>query len=890
MFQLPRWMTLAAPLWCVATTALAVDYSEQIQPLLSEKCAPCHGALKQEADLRLDAGVLIHESGMVDVEAPSSSVLLARVIAEDPHERMPPKGEGEQLTSQQVDLLSRWVAEGAVYPDDETIPDDPANHWAYQPPTKTVASSAKVASDPSHASNESSESKLDELLAKQWTARGIEPAPLADPRTLVRRLYLDVLGLPPTTEEVDRYLADESPDAWRQLVDRLLEHPAYSERWARHWMDVWRYSDWDGYKDALRGSARHIWRWRDWIIQSLAEDKGYDQMIREMIAGDEIAPLDQDVLAATGFLARNFHNSNRDIWLDASVEHTAKAFLGLTLNCARCHDHKYDPIAQTDYYQFRAIYEPHRIRTDLVSGEPSIKKDGLPRAYDSDLDVETYLYLAGNEKTPDKDNPLTAALPSLFRRPLKPVPVSVPREAAFPKLRKEVQDRQVRAAQKKIDAATKAYETAVSSKEVDESHKQIAFERLALAQSQLTALQSRWTAEWAVFHERPGQSELAQAAAAAERLARLAETELQLSETQQKLDLVLDKTFETEEAKTKEVASLEKSRDDARKKRDEAKQALVSSDGDYSKVSERYPTTSSGRRLALAEWIVDPSNPLTARVAVNHVWSHYFGKPIVENTFDFGLRSPRPLQIEVLDHLAVEWMRNGWSWKHLHRMILNSRAYRRASSGHGNAWDVAQKADPDNETFWRAVPRRLEAEAVRDALLHVAGLLREDRGGPETPFADGERVYRRSVYLQHAYEKQNTMLVLFDAANPNDCYRRSESVVPQQALALANSDLALSASRTLARNLQAQLGNPSPKDFIQTAFETVLSRPAREQELDACVEFLHQQTLLHREAGSLTPSPGGTEAAVKASGDPDQRAKESLVHVLLNHNDFVTIR
>ena len=390
-----------------------VDYLRDIKPLLAEKCGACHGALKQKAGLRLDAGVLIvkgSENGKVVVPGKSAqSLLIERISAKDPAEQMPPEGEGSALSPDQIQRLSRWINSGASSPDDEAIPASPQDHWAYQTPKRAALPRVKDAKW-SHS--------IDAFIASAHQETGIEAVEKADRYTLLRRVYMDLIGLPPTREQIAEFQNDTSPDAWQRVVDSLLESPHYGERWGRHWMDVWRYSDWDGYKQQLRGSQRHIWHWRDWIIESLNADKGYDRMIVEMLAGDEVAPADPKILSATGFLARNFHTSNRNIWLDATVEHTAKAFLGMTINCARCHDHKYDPIPQQAYYEFRAIFEPHKVRTDRVPGQPDVMKDGVPRAYDADLSVDTFLYLAGNEKSPDKDHPLSPDVPEILRHGL----------------------------------------------------------------------------------------------------------------------------------------------------------------------------------------------------------------------------------------------------------------------------------------------------------------------------------------------------------------------------------------------------------------------------------------------------------------------------------------
>src|SRR5262249_4472615 len=278
---------------------------------------------------------------------------------------------------------------------------------------------------------------------------------------LLRRIYLDLIGLPPTREELHAFLADESPDAYEKVVDRLLSSPQYGERWGRHWMDVWRYADWAGYGAEVRDSQKHIWRWRDWIIESLNQDKGYARMVQEMLAGDELEPTNPDVLRATGFLVRNWYKFNRNVWLDNTIEHTSKAFLGVTLNCARCHDHMYDPVTQKEYYQFRAFFEPHNIRTDRVPGQANTALDGLVRVYDANLNPQTFLFVRGEEKSPDKKNPLAPAVPlALGGNKLAIQPVKLPRDSYAPDRRDFVVKETLVAGDAAIVTAHKALEAA----------------------------------------------------------------------------------------------------------------------------------------------------------------------------------------------------------------------------------------------------------------------------------------------------------------------------------------------------------------------------------------------------------------------------------------------
>lgn len=535
---------------------------------------------------------------------------------------------------------------------------------------------------------------IDRFVAEGHREHDLAPRPDADRATLLRRVTFDLTGLPPTPEEVAAFLKDESPDAYEKVVDRLLASPRYGERWGRHWMDVWRYSDWAGWTggNSIRDSQPHIWRWRDWIVESLNADAGYDQMVREMLAGDEIAPDDPKTLRATGYLARNFKTS-REKWMTDVVDHTFLAFQGVTIGCARCHDHLYDPIPQADYYRVRAVFEPHSVRIDPWGGEKDTKKDGLARAFDADPNVVTYLYERGDERHPDKSKPIPAGAPGFVKVP-------------FP---------EVKAA-----------------------------------------------------------------------------------------------------------------------------------------------GTSTGRRLALANWLTDPKNPLTARVAANHIWMRHLGAPLVPSVFDFGKNGRRPAHPGLLDWLAAELVERKWSMKQLHRLIVTSRTYRQASTP-----DPANlAADRDNLYFWRVAPRRLEAEAVRDQLLFVAGKLDLTVGGPDLDHETGLTVHRRSLYFRHAHEKQMELLKLFDAAGVSECYQRRESVVPQQALALANSLLSADMAKALAARLESDVGT-DPRAFAGAAFERVLGRKPTAAELGECADFL------------------GEKGAPRRTG---------LVLALFNHHEFVTVR
>ena len=868
------------------------DYLRQVKPLLVQRCVICHGPLRQESGLRLDAAQFVRAGGALGAAVvpgdPDGSPIIQAVTGANGLTRMPK--EGKPLTRGEIELLRRWIAQGAVAPDEEEVVADPARHWAFERPVRPELPEAGAGWG---------RNAIDAFLAAAHEEKGLTPVGEAPRHILLRRVYLDLIGLPPTREQLREFLADDSPGAYERVVDKLLESPHYGERWGRHWMDVWRYSDWYGYRAELRNSAKHIWRWRDWIVESLNTDKPYDRIILEMLAADELAPTDREALRGTGFLARNYYKFNRNVWMEETVEHTSKAFLGITMNCARCHDHMYDPISQKEYYQFRAFFEPYQVRTDRIPGQPDVNQDGLPRVYDADLEQPTYLFVRGDDKSPDKKNPLGAALPAVFAdQPLEIDAVELPAEAYYPGLQAFVREEALAAARGKAEAerasvAEAQQALARGSDNIDEAKAvlEVARKRLDAADRELEALAVRIAADDAQY-ARPGSSharELGFAAYRSEWGARLATAVAEKGHW----DAEVRRLQAAKPDDQKGKAALNKAKSSlaaAEKRLAEARSKLEQPSENYTRLTDVYPATSSGRRLALAQWIADEGNPLTARVAVNQIWMRHFGEPLVPTVFDFGMNGQPPTHPELLDWLSVEFMENGWSMKHLHRLIVTSTAYRMhsaAAAEHPNA-----AIDPDNHNLWRMSSRRMESEIVRDSTLHVAGTLDLTLGGPELDAEKGQTTYRRSLYYRHAPEKFMTFLTIFDAPNTDECYRRNETVVPQQALALANSPLAVDQARRLAARLTDEAG-PSPEDaslFVDALFELVLCRAPNEEERRRCLEFLDGQTGLLASAGGLTKIADGPKGTVAASQEPHLRARENLVHVLLNHNEFVTIR
>ncbi len=810
-----------------ASAAEAVDYLRDVKPILRERCFACHGGLAQKGKLRLDSGKHILGGGVIVPKKGLESTLMERVTAADEAERMPP--EGQPLTAEQIGKLKAWIDAGATFPADEQAEADPTDHWAFRKPTKPTVPAGR--------------NPVDHFIADAWTRHGLKPQPPADAKIFLRRLSLDLTGLPPTAEQIAAFERDPSEKAYAAVVDQLLASPQYGERWGRHFLDVWRYSDWWGLGAEVRNSQKHMWHWRDWTIESFNADKGYDAMIREMLAADELYPTDLEKLRASGFLARQYFRFNRNSWMEETVEHTAKAFLGLTWNCARCHDHKYDPITQADYYRFRAFFEPYQIRTDMLPGTTDFEKDGLPRAFDCKLDAPTYLFTRGDEKQPVKDRPLPPGLPKFLTLEVNIHAVKLPAEAHSPQLRPHV------------------LANALSSAKEDE----------------VGAIRERATADLAKATGTPAEAKAAAIRATlAERTlaAKRADQALRVAEEQLAKTVGIrrigpaKKVFAAQEASRKACLAAEKPSESYTPLRGSIKTPESNVESEASR-NKPFPTTSTGRRTALANGIASKDNPLTARVLVNHVWLRHFGRPLVANVFDFGRKGTSPTHPELLDFLAVDFMEHGWSLKHLHRTIVTSQAYRLASSNAGA--DVATvKADPDNRYVWRQNSVRMDAPTVRDSLLSLAGDLDATRGGVAVPVSKQAASKRRSVYFFQSHNEHDKFLTTFDDANVLDCYRRTESIVPQQALALSNSTFALQQGARIAGRIAAK----TDAEFLTAAFVLILGCTPTAEERTACESAM-------------------AEFRTLAAGTADEKAKRArvlLVQALLNHNDFVTIR
>ena len=1067
-----------------ATTCPGADYLRDVKPLLKHKCYACHGALKQQAGFRLDTATSLvkgGESGVTVSAGKPEESLLIDVLTGDAGFQMPPDNEGAALTPKEIDVIREWIAAGAPLPEHEEPESDPKSWWSYRPIERAPL--------PEVSEVEWCRNDIDHFIAAQRDLKGLPHVAEAAKAVWLRRVFLDLIGLPPTRAEQDRFLADESPSAAEAIVDDLLNRPQYGERWGRHWMDVWRYSDWYGSRgiNEIRYSQRHIWRWRDWIVASLNEDKGYDQMIREMLAADEISGGNASLLPATGYLGRSWYKFDRDVWMFETVERTGEAFLGLTFRCCRCHDHKFDPVSQEEYYRFRAFFEPHDVRTDPISALAGTQKDatlgqvlndGVALVYDKTPDVATFRYERGDGRYPDKSKPLTPGVPAALGGTVDIQPIDLPPETWYPLLRSGVRETltekstaDIAIAQQKLDEAQSvakiAAERVVAAAALPEITDEpvillqddfsvanpAAWETLngsweykegKLLQSQVTSFATIVSKEDVVgdflihlryrplspgtyrsvgfsfdyqdkgnsqdiytstgdarqsvqaFHRINGGQVYPQQGIVSTSLKVGEEAVLDVAVTgssltidlngERKLDYVMpvkrrDGKFAlwvhqgaaeflelkiSQQAKSRETLERRKrdadlavtvaqaemnvadgegtsirkrlaaevaryiTKDDdlsaklasealaaelalavlkaqvdvakavaspdklaeAQANLAKANDAVANPAGDFTPVGEQFPKISTGRRAALSAWIVNANNPRTARIAANHIWGRHVGQPLVATPENFGLNGRQPTHPQLLDWLASELMANNWRMKPLHKQIVLSATYRMASASaiavtdaedSSRAISDASEQDPENRFLWRMNSRRMEAEVVRDSALYLASRLNPTMGGPEIPEADGETNLRRSLYFRNTPNEKMLMLEVFDVADPNACYRRKESIVPHQSLAMMNSGLTQDSARAVAEQLAGEA------DFVTAAFQTVLTRTPTTAEADRCQAFLNDHvTLLQRKTKQLF-SAGGSAKRAPAT-DPVVRARENLVHVLFLHNDFVTIR
>ncbi len=848
----------------VAASAADVSFSQHIRPLLEKQCWSCHSRQQKLSELDLSSREAALKGGLHGAAIVPGNPGESRLIQHLTGEQAPQMPLGSALPEDQVALLRTWIEAGAPYEAGESesavTESDGRGWWAFQPPRVTAPAK------PSKAQWQAN--PIDGYVLSALEAKSLEPAPRADKRTLIRRAYLDLIGLLPPVEEVERFVADDSPDAWTRVIDQLLASPHYGERWGRHWLDVVRYADSSGYEHDY--DYPHAWRFRDYVIASFNEDKPYDRFVKEQLAGDELADWSYDTLVATGFyrigarvLFREKDNPDyRYNYLDDMIGTSTRAFLGMTVACARCHDHKFDPISQQDYYRMMAIFFPH-IRYDFPLAPPE----------------EVAAHEASKAAVEAKIEPLQAEI----KRIEKPYRAKKKAEKLleFPQ---EIQDAVNTPEAERTDGQRllAAQVATVGGGEIKDILTPQDKARIKELKARVERLEEELPAELPMaMGIRDGDYRSAPDG--------LGDQVQPGKGNREVFENVGPWIPELGKPYSPPTAHLLPG-GDYREKGPEMQPGVLSvlaRPGEYRPVAPRNSRVSSGRRLALANWIASPENPLTARVMANRIWQGHFGEGLVTTASNFGKMGRRPTHPELLDYLAAELVRGGWSVKAMHRRIMTSATYQMASA-HGS--DRAQQLDPNNELLWRYPSRRVESEILRDITLDAAGRLNTQAGGepffPPIPQSvrdsflkgrwemtePGPEVWRRSVYSYQKRGLRYPMFDVFDQPNMNvTCERRNITTVPTQALTLLNNAFVLEQAEAFARRVRARAGADADAQ-IRAAYRIALARGATQSELAANRAFLARQSDYHAR-----------------SEDPSFAALVDLCDVVLNLNEFVYI-
>jgi len=875
-----------------------LTFERDIRPLFKHHCVHCHGEgekLKGGLDVRLRRFLVEPhgEGGDVAVVAgkPSESEML-RLVREG---EMPPKGK--KLSPEEVGLLERWIAQGAptARPEPAEVPkvyitEEEREFWVFQPIRKETPPLAERAGELPNP--------VDRFVVRELEKRKLSLNPEASRSVLLRRVTLDLTGLPPSAEEIAAFEADTAPDAYTRLVERLLASPHYGERWGRHWLDLAGYSDSDGYSEAdpLRAWA---FQYRDYVIRSLNADKPLDRFIREQLAGDEMVPLPHknlgldavEKLAATGFLrmvpdgtagvASAEQVTARNAVVGETLKVVSTSLLGLSVGCAQCHDHKHDPIAQRDYYQMRAIFEPgfdtlnwrvpanrlvslmsdaERAASDAVEAEAKVI-DARRKAREEAL-IELVLGWELAKRPEELREPLRAA----YRTPVKE------RKPEQVKLLKE------HPTVNQLSAGSLyLYDTTYKTKHADE---------LKAIAEEAAAVRKRKPQEQfvAVFNESPVSVKTPPKTAVFHR-----------GDPKNPKD-------EVGPAELTVLASFQK--------------------GEFGAApagADPAVRASLHRRLDYARHLTSGKHPLLTRVLVNRVWAHHFGRGIVGTPSDFGRMGERPSHPELLDWLANALVEKGWSLKEMHRLLVNSNVYKQTSTRSAEK----DTADPDNLLLGRMPVRRMDAEMLRDSMLVASGLLNRAMFGAPIPVmkdVDGQVIlgidtndgsgrptgkfvsleggeFRRSVYVQMRRTRPLGMLETFDfpKMEPN-CEGRAASTVAPQSLALMNSEFALSQATAFADRLRAECGSDAAA-AVRRAWKLAFAADPAEEEVKKGVEFLQKQTATLKAAEAsgtklLRPvmrQPTGPSAVKPEPSTPEHAALATFCQALMSANAFLYI-
>ena len=852
-------------------------FVDRVWPIFETHCASCHNPDRKRSglDLAIRANLLSGgESRTPSIVPgnPEASPLYRQIIhAEDPH--MPYKED--KLSEDQIASIREWITAGAPYvevvqapalerpeeiarmPTKElVVTDADREFWSFRP---LDAGELPEVKDEAWIVN-----PIDRFIRAAQEREALSPTPRANRGKLIRRAYFDLIGLPPLPEDIAAFEADESPDAYESLLDRLLESPRYGERWGRHWLDVARYADSGGYEfDTERPTA---YPYRDYVIGALNDDQPFDQFVKWQLAGDEYSPDNPKALAATGFctsgpaILNQITEKNRYDELDDVLSTTASAFLGLTVACARCHDHKYEPIPQRDYYRMLSVFTTSKPKDVLLTTRAKAAEYlDRERAFEKRL---------GEVKKETSD--LLRALKPL-KRPL--------REAKIDRL--SIPDDQKKLLKEPFDKKNKPQRELFEKyrKEIEVSDEML---RDKLVVDDLIV--------WEILSMRVNQVEGTRPKSPPRGRA--------ITDTQAE---PVDSFF------------LERGNPDTKREKVDLGFLTVlnsSNDAVYRPAVERpNDAKTTFRRTALAEWLTDVdqgAGHLTARVMVNRLWHYHFGEGIVRTPSDFGMQGDRPSHPELLDWLAIELIDNGWRLKPIHRLIMTSATYRQDTTFDQANADV----DPTNRLLWRRRPLRLEAEIIRDAILKVSGCLNEEMYGPgvkpwvhpdaiatgsmnkwPTGVVDGPKTWRRSVYAYIRRSALIPMMEVFDGIDSTaSCARRMVTTIPPQALSLLNGRFVNDQMRHFAELVRSKAG-AEPESWIRGSYVRALGRRPQPSELIASLSFLEKQAGLYRDSTNdeALDSAGEERQDTYLDLEPEELALIDFCQVLINLNEFVYI-
>ena len=821
-----------------------VDFSTDIRPIFETSCWKCHGGAVQlsKLDLRTrEAALKGGQHGAAIAPGKAADSRLYRLVAGLEKPAMPLDGK---LTADQISIIKDWIDQGAVW--DAAPPSAPTQstaieempisaearrYWAFQKPVR-----APLPVLP----NRTVRNPIDAFLEAARQSKGFTAAGRADRNTLLRRAYMDLIGLPPSPAEMAAFLADPSPRAWENLIDQLLASPHYGERWGRHWLDVARYADSNGFEhDFDRPNA---WRYRDYVIRAFNQDKPYNTFLMEQIAGDELEPASNDSMIATGFLRcyakvgyREKDNPNfRYDYLDDMIGTIGRGILGLTVNCARCHNHKFDPIAQKDYYRLEASLNGY-VETDYPLAPKDQAEAYEKKVAEIDSEVAPLRQEIRRIEAPYREK--------LAQEKYKKYPPNVQRAIAVPEAQ--------RTPGEALLAGQVIRTTSVSPLEIDRIISAEDRERKRVLNDRIHALENqrpkplpvaaivtdgdyRFTPDGPGDEPAPGKGV--------------------------KREAIEGSFLFKGPGRYEPPPSYFLVRGDPDSRGPIMQPGFISviTAGDPPVADPPANGRTSGRRKALAEWLTSPENPLTARVIVNRVWSHHFGRGFVATLDNFGKMGETPTDPQLLDWLAVEFMDRGWSIKQLHRLIMTSEAYQMSSQYQDKA---AETRDPEDRYLWRFPIQRLDAEIVRDSIMAASGALNLEIGGPPVfPHIpdeilrsmsegiwkrepDGPQSWRRSVYVYRKRGLVFPMFEVFDLPDQNiTCGRRNVSTVPTQALTMLNDDFVLRQAKLFADRVQEAAPSDTAKQ-VDLAYRIALSRSPRPEEAKLAADFLQKRDL-----------------------------------------------